>query len=371
MTAPGPISLGAIGLRSAFKLLHMVADDKTTIPVLRCVHLVANPAGLSLRATDLDMVLRADIDVEPDPSWSARANLPIRQVSVLVRGTPQTVSLDLSQSGHVWIAGDDGVKARIRLLCPADDWPSRNGFKPEASFTLSEAALWRLLRRSAPCISTEETRYYLNGAYLHVADAEGRQVLRCVTTDGHRLARVDADLPEGAGAMPGVIVPAKAVRALIAICSPGGNRDAKITMNEHRLSVQVGGYHLDTKLIDGTFPNYTRVIPERSDRPDAPGATVTRTAIRRLAAVKAERSTCAHFDPSGQAVTIRGMGGEFEVSAPCTIRGSTSFGINVQLLLEAFQDEDVLRLSAKDETSPFIVDGTDPDVLQVIMPMRV
>jgi hypothetical protein len=150
------------------------------------------------------------------------------------------------------------------------------------------AALRRLFDKSKFAISTEETRYYLNGVYMHVAEADGGRVLRCVATDGHRLARIDADLPEGAADMPGVIVPRKTVGELRKLLDDDDMKIA-VSVSETKVRFATPDITLTSKVIDGTFPDYTRVIPQGNTRRMEVDAAEFAQAVDRVATVSSER----------------------------------------------------------------------------------
>src|SRR5208337_3883291 len=138
-------------------------------------------------------------------------------------------------------------------------------------------------------ISTEETRYYLNGIYLHAAESDGTKVLRAVATDGHRLARVEEPIPEGAGAMPGVIIPRKTVAELRKLLEEVSG-EVGIALSDTRIQFHVDGITLTSKLIDGTFPEYERVIPRDNDKVLRVGKKDFADAVARVAAISSERS---------------------------------------------------------------------------------
>ena len=156
-------------------------------------------------------------------------------------------------------------------------------------FGLSAQTLRALIDRTRFAISTEETRYYLNGIYLHVTESEGVKVLRAVATDGHRLARVEEPLPDGAGSMPGVIIPRKTVNELRKLLDEVTG-SVEIGLSDTRIQFHVDQILLTSKLIDGTFPEYERVIPRGNDKILRVGKKDFADAVGRVAAISSERS---------------------------------------------------------------------------------
>ena len=157
------------------------------------------------------------------------------------------------------------------------------------SFGLAAAELRGLIDRAEFAISTEETRYYLNGIYFHATDAEGTKILRAVATDGHRLARVEAPLPDGAENMPGVIVPRKTIGELRKLIDETGEA-VDIAMSDTKIRFGFGKAILTSKLIDGTFPDYERVIPSGNDKTLDIECKGFADALDRVSAISIEKS---------------------------------------------------------------------------------
>jgi DNA polymerase-3 subunit beta len=156
-------------------------------------------------------------------------------------------------------------------------------------FTVGAGQMRDLVDRTRFAISTEETRYYLNGIYLHAADSDGTKVLRAVATDGHRLARFEEPLPEGAAGIPGVIVPRKTVVELRKLAEE--TQDAiEVHLSDTKIRFDLGSVHLTSKLIDGTFPEYDRVIPRGNDKVLEVNKKAFAEAVGRVAAISSERS---------------------------------------------------------------------------------
>lgn len=172
---------------------------------------------------------------------------------------------------------------------PREDFPVMASSEYASNFSIEAPKLRRLFDKSKFAISTEETRYYLNGVYMHVSEADGGKVLRCVATDGHRLARIDSDLPDGAMDMPGVIVPRKTVGELRKLLDDDDMKIA-VSVSETKVRFATPNITLTSKVIDGTFPDYTRVIPQGNTRKLEVDAADFAKAVDRVATVSSERS---------------------------------------------------------------------------------
>ena len=207
-----------------------------------------------------------------------------------MRKLPEGAEVELDHpGGDAQLALRAGRYSTHLVVLPTDDFPAMTAGTLPHRFTFPAQQLRGLIDRTRFAISTEETRYYLNGIYLHVADSEGARVLRAVATDGHRLARVEEPLPEGAGGIPGVIIPRKTINELRKLLDEvsGG---VELALSDTRIQFHVDSILLTSKLIDGTFPEYERVIPRGNDKVLRVGKKDFSDAVGRVAAISAERS---------------------------------------------------------------------------------
>ena len=207
------ISIERAALLKAVSQAQSVVERRNTIPILANVLIEAEGSDVTFRATDLDIevVDRAPAQVERAGATTVAATTLHEIVRKLPDGALVTLTAD-SATGRLTV--EAGRSNFSLATLPKEDFPIMASSEYESNFSAPAVVLRRLFDKSKFAISTEETRYYLNGVYMHVAEADGGKVLRCVATDGHRLARIDADLPDGAGDMPGVIVPRKTVGEL-------------------------------------------------------------------------------------------------------------------------------------------------------------
>src|ERR1700759_338783 len=190
--------------------LHRVVEPRTTIPILANVLLRADRSKLSLKATDLDVEVTDAIAAEVGPGGST--TVPAHMFFDIVRKLPEGAQIVLESSGDRAALAIRAGRSRFTLqTLPESDFPDLAPGEMTHKFSLKASDLKRLIDKTQFAISTEETRYYLNGIYLHIAGAAKSQTLRAVATDGHRLAQTDLPVPAGAAGMPGIIVPRKTV----------------------------------------------------------------------------------------------------------------------------------------------------------------
>ena len=244
-------------------------------------------------------------------------------------------------------------------------------------FAMPADSLRALIDRTKFAISTEETRYYLNGIYLHATEMDGVPVMRAVATDGHRLARVEAPMPAGAEGMPGIIVPRKTVnelRRLIDECEG----DVEVSLSDTKIRFAFDGTVLSSKLIDGTFPDYEKVIPVGNDKLLEVDCKQFAAAVDRVATISTERSRSVKLilEPGGLTLSASSPDAgsateELEVSYD---KEGLEIGFNSRYLLDIAQQVqgETVQVLLADGASPTIVrDTADTTALYVLMPMRV
>ena len=246
-------------LLKAVSQAQSVVERRNTIPILANVLIEAEGSDVTFRATDLDIevVDKAPAQVERAGATTVAATTLHEIVRKLPDGALVTLTADAAAGRLTVEAGRSNFSL---ATLPKEDFPVMASSEYASNFSVDAPKLRRLFDKSKFAISTEETRYYLNGVYMHIADGDDGKALRCVATDGHRLARIDSDLPEGAGALPGVIVPRKTVGELRKLLDDDDMKIA-VSVSETKVRFATPDITLTSKVIDGTFPDYTRVIP--------------------------------------------------------------------------------------------------------------
>ena len=275
-------------LLKAVAQAQSVVERRNTIPILANVLIEADGNTVQFRATDLDIevVDKAAAMVEKAGATTVSA-VTLHEI---VRKLPDGALVTLSDDGVAGRLNVEAGRSHFNLATlPKEDFPVMASSEYASNFSAPAPVLRRLFDKSKFAISTEETRYYLNGVYLHVSTSDGGKVLRAVATDGHRLARIDADLPQGADGMPGVIVPRKTVGELRKLLDDDEMQIA-VSVSETKIRFATPNITLTSKVIDGTFPDYTRVIPQGNTRKLEVDASEFAAAVDRVATVSSERS---------------------------------------------------------------------------------
>ncbi|MDH5798926.1 MAG: DNA polymerase III subunit beta, partial [Paracoccaceae bacterium] len=268
--------------------VQSVVERRNTIPILSNVKLDAASGRVGLNATDMDLDI---VDQAPaNVSEPGATTAPAHTLYDIVRKLPEGAEVELAtdKGGDKLVLKSGRSRFQLSTL-PTDEFPVMSGGDLPNSFTLGAGDLRSLIDRTRFAISTEETRYYLNGIYLHAADGASGKVLRAVATDGHRLASVEVACPKGAEKMPGVIVPRKTVGELRKLIEDSGD-DIAISLSDAKIQFAFDGATLTSKLIDGTFPDYERVIPEGNDKDLEVDCKAFADAVDRVSAISSEKS---------------------------------------------------------------------------------
>lgn len=331
---------------------------------------------VQFRATDLDIevVDKTVAQVERAGSTTVSAVTLHEIVRKLPDGALVTL-IDDSAKGRLTV--EAGRSNFSLATLPKEDFPVMASSEYESNFTAPAPVLRRLFDKSKFAISTEETRYYLNGVYMHVADSDGGKVLRCVATDGHRLARIDADLPDGTTDMPGVIVPRKTVGELRKLLEDDDVQIA-VSVSETKIRFATPEITLTSKVIDGTFPDYQRVIPAGNTRRLEVDASEFAKAVDRVSTVSSERSRAVKLsldeDRLVLSVNSPDSGAAEEELAVAYGDERLEIGFNAKYLLEIASQVDrenaVFMFNSSGDPT-LMREGNDTTAVYVVMPMRV
>ena len=367
-------------LLKALAHVQSVVEKRNTIPILANVMIRVADGKLALTATDMEIAIVEDVPASTSRNGAATA--PAATLYEIVRKLPETAEIELDHpGGDAQLALRAGRYATSLVVLPVEDFPSMTAGALPHRFNLSAQQLRGLIDRTRFAISTEETRYYLNGIYLHAADSDGTKVLRAVATDGHRLARVEEPLPEGAGGIPGVIIPRKTVAELRKLLDEvTGN--VEIALSDTRIQFHVDAVRLTSKLIDGTFPEYERVIPRGNDKILRVNKKEFADAVARVAAISAERSRPVKLAVSHDLLVLSAASPDLGTATEELDEGRVSYdsgpleiGFQARYLndiTDQVDDRGQVEFCFADGSAPTVVrDAADASALYVLMPMRV
>jgi DNA polymerase III subunit beta len=356
--------------------VQSVVERRNTIPILSNILIEGAKDALHMTATDMDLSI-----VERTPAsigQGGATTVPAHTLYDIVRKLPEGAQVEIDGASDAGQLALRAGRARFSLATlPREDFPAVNVGDLPHRFHIPAEEMRTLIDRTSFAISTEETRYYLNGIYIHAHTQGKANALRAVATDGHRLARVELGLPAGAGEMPGVIVPRKAVAELRKLIDEIDGA-IEVALSDTRISFAFADVLLTSKLIDGSFPDYHRVIPTGNDKMLTVDRKSFMEAVDLVATISSEKS---------RAVKLTLKEGHLTLSASSPENGTATeeleasyagqpieIGFNSRYLIDILRQiqGDSAEIALADAASPTLMkDPANGTALYVLMPMRV
>jgi DNA polymerase-3 subunit beta len=377
-----PIAQATITTKDARRIaaaMGGVIERRNTIPVLGCLRFKIAKGGISVTGTDLD--IRMTLHIEAETSGEAVILIDAARFAgfagaglgdIVLKVIPPAKGSQSQMNVIELSSGDITLQLLDRL--PPEDFPTFNQhLKGAKAFPATQSDLLRVFKLASHCISTEETRYYLNGIYL--SEKPDGTTLRGVATDGHRLACIDTgvetqggmDKTEGKGA----ILPRKTVDLLKSLMTEGANDPVNMRLTNTHCAFVWEGVEIDTKMIDGTYPDYTRVIPKGDETGRVQLSTDTVRRVMSIGrALGGGTSVACALDLDANTMTITGMEGE-KVAAPMSATGKGRIGFNLKYLAQLARAVPNITMQVIEANGPARCFGDDPLAMFVLMPMRV
>lgn len=375
------VTVERAALLAALSRAAAIVETRQTIPILANVLIRAGtePDGggrVTIIATDMDCEVTVAINAEVRAAGAV--TVPARTFKEIVQRLPEGAQVEIDQGNRDSTATVRAGRSRFALgTLPVADFPAMAPPETNTRIQLTGPQVRDLLSRTAPVMSREDQRYYLNGVYFYRREAKGQPaMLRAVATDGHRLAHVDVPAPDGAEAMPGVILPAKAVKEILSLADKAGG-PVDLHIGPTKVAVEVDGVRFVSKVIDGTYPDYERVIPTGQDRTMIVDGKQLKAAVQRVVTVTEDKSRAVRFEIDkgslhlvASSSEVGSAEDEIEVSfdgEPITIGFNSRYIGDMVTLL----GDGPVRLRMIDPMSPVLID--DPDdrsALFLVMPMR-
>ena len=375
------LTIERAALLKALGHVQSVVERRNTIPILSNVLFSAGRDTLAFSATDLDMEIIDQTSALVDSPGQITA--PAHTLYEIVRKLPEGADVSLSFTGDDPRLQVQAGRSRFNLpVLPAGDFPVMSSDGLSGRIAVDTGDLMRLIDKTRFAISTEETRYYLNGLYLHTVVEDGQAKLRAVATDGHRLALAEMPAPEGAAGAAGVIVPRKTIQEARRLMEDAGET-IDLQLSPQKVRFEFGHCALTSKVIDGSFPDYMRVIPRDNHRTMTVDNTLFAAAVDRVATISAEKSRSVKLsvEPGRVILQVRNMEtGQATEEVEVDYDGEPfEIGFNARYLLDVtgqiagetaeFRFAD--RAAASTVLDPTLVlDPTDAGVQYVLMPLR-
>ncbi len=356
--------------------VQSVVERRNTIPILSNVLLSADKDGATFSATDLDMEIVDETGAQVGAGGQITA--PAHTLYEIVRKLPDGADVELKFAGDDPRLSITAGRSRFNLpVLPAGDFPVMSSDGLSHPMTVDTADLMRLIDKTRFAISTEETRYYLNGLYLHTVSEGGETKLRAVATDGHRLALAEMPAPEGSAGAPGVIVPRKTIQEARRLLDDAGE-SVQLQVSAAKVRFEFGRASLTSKVIDGSFPDYMRVIPRDNQKVAIIDNKLFAEAVDRVATISAEKSRSVKLalEPGRLVLTVRNMeAGQAVEEVEIDYDGEPfEIGFNARYLLDVagqIQGETAEFRFADPASPTLVLDPADAGVRYVLMPLRV
>ena len=371
--------INSTDLLKALSHIHGIVEVRHTLPILSNIILEAKDDKLILSSTNLDIYCSDKIKAEVLKSGEVSVSA-VTFFEIIKR---------LPSGSEVLMIMEEGEN-EIRLTCgrskfnlstlKTDDFPIISDSDLSTNFVLSADELIRIIDKTKFAVSNEETRYYLNGIFLHKAERNSIQFLRAVATDGHRLAQYDIPLPQGAEDITGIIIPKKTIYELRKVLDDA-NGDVSVSLNENKIKFSFNDLKVVSKVIDGTFPDYTKVIPQKNDKNFKTNNSDLKNAIDRVSAVAANEESkskaikfCIENNLLSLSVESQSKGSANEMIDVNYSGDKVDIGFNSKYIIDICNevDGDEISISLSDSISPAIIlDKTDENLFFVLMPMRI
>ena len=373
------IKANSSDLLKALNHIHGIVEVRHTLPILSNIVLSAENNELSLSSTNLDIFCSDKIDAEIVNS--GEISVPAITFFEIVKRLPSgsDVILSMGDEDTELILKCGRSKFNLSTL-KTEDFPILSDKDLSTNFVISADELSRMIDKTKFAISNEETRYYLNGIFFHKAESNSIKFLRAVATDGHRLAQYDIPLPQGAEEITGIIIPKKTVFELRKVLDDADG-DVSVSLNENKIKFSFSNLKIISKVIDGTFPDYTKVIPQNNDKKFKTNNSELKNAIDRVSAVAINEET------KSKAIKLTIENNKLNLSVESQSKGSAKeeidisysnekvdIGFNSRYLLDICNevDGDEIDVNLLDSISPAIIlDKTDENLFFVLMPMRI
>ena len=366
-------------LLKAISHIHGVVEIRHTLPILSNMIITAKDGCLKLCSTNLDIYCSDQVNAEVVSTGeiSVSASTFHEIIKRLPNGSDLHATLDEESSSLILKCG----RSKFNLTTmKTDDFPIIADSDLDTNFVLNATELIRMIDKTKFAISNEETRYYLNGIFFHKAQKNSIEILRAVATDGHRLAQYDIPLPQGAEEMTGLIIPKKTILELRRVLDDA-NGDINISLNDNKIKFSFNDLTIISKVIDGTFPDYTKVIPKNNNKVFAANSNELKSAIDRVSAVSISEEI------KSKAIKLLIESNKLLLSVESLSKGSANeevdinyneekveIGFNSRYLVDICNeiDGDEVIIHILDSISPAIIlDKSDENLFFVLMPMRI
>ncbi|MGB0223303.1 MULTISPECIES: DNA polymerase III subunit beta [unclassified Marinobacterium] len=352
------------------QLVAGVVERRQTLPVLSNILMVAEGDQLSLTGTDLEVELVGRVQLQ-EPAQPGSVTVPARKLMDICKSLSDDARIEMELSGQKMIIKSGRSKFSLTTLA-ASEFPNVEDSPQAFELSLPQSELRQLIEKTGFSMAQQDVRYYLNGMLLEVSEDS----LRSVATDGHRLATSASAADVPAGGAHQIIVPRKGILELARLLQ-GGDSPVTLVIGASHIRANVGDYTFTSKLVDGKFPDYQRVIPKNGDKVVLGDRQELRQVFQRIAILSNEKYRGVRLTLSDGYLKVTANNPEqeeAEETVAVEYEGpSIDIGFNVNYLLDVLSilGSDVVRFTLADANSSALIQGfDDPNSTYVIMPMR-
>ncbi len=367
-----------ISRSSFFKTLsHLqgIVDKKNSLPILSNILIEAKTNELILSSTDMDISIIEKVDCSVLEQGSTTINSQI--LYDIVRKIEENSIIEIiSNNGKLLTLRADG--SRFSLAClPKEDFPMIDQDNSGANITLNSKILFKLIDKTKFAISNEETRYFLNGLYFSISKIQNKNTVTLVGTDGHRLAKFSHDIEENIDQISGVIIPKKTIYELSKLLSEI-DKDVFISISSNKIVFNIGEIIFISKLIDGSFPDYKRVIPKDNINILKIKREILLSAVDRVSTIANEKSPVIKFKLLKNILNLNTINNESSTASEdlkINYEGDEiEIGFNSKYIMDIVNnlEDDEVIIKLKDNASPILaLENSNAHLVYVLMPMRV
>lgn len=358
----------------ALSNVNGAVEKRNTIPVLLNVKIEAKNNKIDLTATDMDIVITSS-----SPATIKKdgiTTVPAQLLYDVVRKIPDeaNISVALTEDGSTIKISSGKFKFSLPCLDPAE-FPVLSEGDMLVNFNIKSSDLIKIIDKTKFAISSDETRFYLGGMFLHSIQTPKGIELRGIATDGHRLALASSYKSDLSSAIPGVIIPKKTINEIRKIIED--NENSEVAFSKAKIKIKSGGSTIISKLIDGEFPEYDKVIPKGNDKLVKVNRKLIFDAVDRVATIATDKNKSIKFIVSDDKINLQvntNDGGNADEEIEANFKGDTiETGFNSRYLLEIVGqiDAEQININLKDGNSPALITTDDHSGLYVIMPVRI
>ena len=355
--------------------LQSIVNKKNTLPILSNILIEAKKNHLTLSSTDMDISIKETLNCNIIEDGATTLNAQI--MFDIIKKLPENNDIEfISNNGKILTIRSKGSKFSLSCL-PKDEFPIIDTVTNGKKFQINSQIIYNLINKTKFAISNEETRYFLNGLYFNISNNEKVSILTIVGTDGHRLATSSFNQNQIDSDIPGIIIPKKTINELSKLLVDN-DKDIEIQISSNKIIFYINKLILISKLIDGNFPDYSRVIPNNNNNILTINRLNLLSAVDRVSTIANENSPSIKFKLLKNLINLSTINNENSTATEdiqAKYEGNEiEIGFNSKYIMDILDnlEGEEIKISFNDNSTPIIAqEQTGSDITYVLMPMRV